>query len=69
MLSFFNSVRRFIILPSGKTISNPRHNSLEFPYFNTFTPPALVDKFPPIIQEPFAPKFKGKNKFCFSTLS
>ena len=69
VLSFFSSERRFIILPSGKTTSKPKHNSLVLPYLRTFTPPAFVERLPPIIQEPFAPKFNGKNKSSFSTKS
>ena len=69
VLSFFNSERRFIIFPSGKTTSNPKHNSLVLPYLRTFTPPAFVERLPPIIHDPLAPKLNGKNKSSFSTNS
>ena len=49
-LSFFISFKLFKILPSGKTISNPKTKSLVIPYFSTFEPPALEAILPPIVQ-------------------
>ena len=39
-----------IIVPSIKTISTPRTLLVVTPYFNEWTPPALVEIFPPIEQ-------------------
>ena len=64
---FFKSLIRSKTSPLGRITSSPKHRSLAFPYLSTFIPPAFVDKLPPIIQEPLAPRFKGKNKLFLST--
>ena len=57
-----------IIVPSASTASSPRIKSLVIPYRITLFPPAFVEAFPPILQEPLAPKSKGKNiLFCSDT--
>ena len=37
-----------ITSPLDKTASKPKTNPLVIPYFNTLSPPALVDTTPPI---------------------
>lgn len=47
------------IYPFGNTAYNPKIWDLNDPYFTTYFPPALVEAFPPIWQDPFAPKSNG----------
>ena len=58
--------------PSGKTASIPKHKSRVFPYLTTFTPPAFVAKFPPILADPSEAKESGNirsDEFARSCIS
>ena len=50
-----------MIYPLGRTTSIPSTNSFVIPYFKTAAPPALVEIFPPIVQELSEGKQRGKN--------
>ena len=50
-----------MISPLGRTTSMPSTNSFVIPYFKTAAPPALVEIFPPIVQELSEGKESGKN--------
>ena len=65
VLSLRNALNPFQISPLGSTTSKPRTKSRVLPYLRTLTPPAFVDKFPPIRQLPSAPKLNG-NRHSFS---
>ena len=57
------------IVPSARTTSTLSTISRVIPYRITRLPPALVDKLPPIVALPRAPRSKGSIKSCASAAS
>ena len=68
LLSFLKLVKLFHISPLAKTTSIPNTKSRAMPYLRTLIPPAFVDKFPPIVQDPSDARLKGNKKFFSSTI-
>ena len=62
MLSLRSPRKPFQISPCAVTTSNPKHSSRALPKRSTATPPALVDKLPPIVHDPSAASDNGNNR-------
>ena len=68
-MSLRNPRSPFHSRPSGRTASIPSTRSRVFPYRSTCTPPALVDRLPPIWQLPSDASDNGKSRSMFAAAS
>lgn len=67
VLSFLNApalppgmpTDKTVPFPSAKTASIPSTVPCRLPYLSSRSPPALVERFPAIWQDPFAPRSRG----------
>ena len=62
MLSLRKPRKPFQISPCAVTTSSPRHSSRALPKRSTATPPALVERLPPMVHEPSAASDSGNNR-------
>ncbi len=69
MLSFLSLRKPFQMRPSASTTSSPSVSARALPYPTTPTPPALVARFPPIVQLPSDARLRGKSRSAFSAAS